>query len=91
MTRPVSESFFHALKTELVHHQHYQTRAEAKRDIFEYIEVFYNRDRLHSSNNYLSPMDYEMQLNFVSVKVLASRRYRCDFLGIDGSICIIVL
>jgi len=58
----VSESFFHTLKTELVHHQHYQTRAEAKQDIFEYIEVFYNRERLHSANNYLSPMNYEMQL-----------------------------
>jgi len=58
----VSESFFHTLKTELVHHQHYQTRAEAKQDIFEYIEVFYNRERLHSANNYLSPVNYEMQL-----------------------------
>ena len=58
----VSESFFHTLKTELVHHQHYQTRAEAKQDIFEYIEVFYNCERLHPTNNYLSPVDYEMQL-----------------------------
>ena len=58
----VSESFFHTLKTELVHHQHYQSRAEAKQDIFEYIEVFYNRERIHSANNYLSPVDYEMQL-----------------------------
>ena len=58
----VSESFFHTLKTELVHHQHYQTRAKAKQDIFEYIEVFYNRERLHSTNNYLSPVDYELQL-----------------------------
>lgn len=58
----VSESFFHTLKTELVHHQCYQTRAEAKQDIFEYIEVFYNRERLHSTNDYLSPVDYEMQL-----------------------------
>jgi putative transposase len=58
----VSESFFHTLKTELVHHQRYQTRAEAKQDIFEYIEVFYNRERLHSANHYVSPVDYEMQL-----------------------------
>jgi transposase InsO family protein len=36
------ETFFHALKTELVHHRNYQTRGEAKADIFEYIEVFYN-------------------------------------------------
>lgn len=59
---PSQKAVFHTLKTELVHHQHYQTRAEAKQDIFKYIEVFYNRERLHSSNNYLSPVDYEMQL-----------------------------
>lgn len=59
----VSESFFHTLKTELVHHQSYKTRTEAKQDIFEYIEVFFNRERLHSANNYLSPVEYEMQLN----------------------------
>jgi len=57
----VAESFFHTLKTELIHQRRYQTRSEAKQDIFEYIEVFYNRERLHSTNNYLSPVDYEMQ------------------------------
>jgi putative transposase len=57
----VSESFFHTLKTELVHHQTYQTREEAKQAVFEYIEVFYNRERLHSANGYLSPVDYELQ------------------------------
>ena len=57
----VAESFFHTLKTELIHHQRYHTRAEAKQDIFEYIEVFYNRERFHSANNYLSPVDYERQ------------------------------
>jgi transposase InsO family protein len=57
----VSESFFHTLKTELVHHQTYQTRAEAKQAVFEYIEVFYNRERLHSSNGYWSPVDFELQ------------------------------
>ena len=46
------ESFFHTLKTELVHHRDYQTRDEARRDIFEYIEVFYNRRRLHSTLGY---------------------------------------
>jgi putative transposase len=39
------ESFFHTLKTELVHHQHYATREQARRDIFAYIEGFYNRTR----------------------------------------------
>jgi transposase InsO family protein len=57
----VAESFFHTLKTELVHQRRYETRIEAKQGIFEYIEVFYNRERLHSTNNYLSPVDYEMQ------------------------------
>jgi len=55
----VAESFFHSLKTELVHHYQFKTREEAKRAIFDYIEVFYNRQRLHSTNDYLSPVDYE--------------------------------
>jgi len=55
----VSESFFHTLKTELVHHCNFKTREEAKHQIFEYIEVFYNRIRIHSANDYLSPVDYE--------------------------------
>ena len=49
----VSESFFHTLKTELVHHCQFKTRTEAKQAIFEYIEVFYNRERIHSANDYL--------------------------------------
>jgi putative transposase len=57
----VAESFFHSLKTELVHHETYPTRAAAKQSVFEYIEVFYNRQRLHSSNGYLSPVDFELQ------------------------------
>lgn len=58
----VAESFFHSLKTELVHHVNFETRSQANQAIFEYIEVFYNRQRLHSSNNYLSPMDFEKQM-----------------------------
>jgi putative transposase len=54
------ESFFHSLKTELVHHCDYQTRDEARRDIFEYIEVFYNRQRRHSTLGYLSPAQFEL-------------------------------
>ena len=53
------ESFFGTLKTEWVHHCAYGTRDEARADIFYYIEVFYNRRRLHSSLGYLSPADYE--------------------------------
>ncbi|SHM00506.1 Transposase InsO and inactivated derivatives [Vreelandella subglaciescola] len=56
-----SESFFHTLKTELVYHEDFRTREKAKQAIFEYIEVFYNRVRLHSSNGYMSPMDYESE------------------------------
>ncbi|WP_155084804.1 IS3 family transposase [Piscirickettsia salmonis] len=55
----VSESFFHTLKTELVHHMNFKNRQEAKSAIFEYIEVFYNRKRIHSANDYLSPEEYE--------------------------------
>ena len=55
----VSESFFHTLKTELTNHHNFKTREEAKHVIFEYIEVFYNRIRIHSTNNYLSPVDFE--------------------------------
>ena len=55
----VAESFFHTLKTGLVNHKRYKTRLEAKEDIFNYIEVFYNRKRLHSTNDYWSPVDYE--------------------------------
>lgn len=56
----VAESFFHSLKIELVNHCHFETRAEAKQAIFEYIEVFYNRERRHSANGYKSPVNYEM-------------------------------
>ena len=55
----VAESFFHSLKTELTHHHNYVTKDEARQAIFDYIEVFYNRQRLHSTNDYLSPVDYE--------------------------------
>ena len=56
------ESFFGTLKKELVHHRRYRTREEARREIFEYIEVFYNRERLHSSLGYLSPADCENRI-----------------------------
>ena len=53
------ESFFHTLKTELVNYSRFKTREEAKRAIYEYIEIFYNRKRLHSSLGYLSPEEFE--------------------------------
>jgi putative transposase len=55
----VAESFFHTLKTELVFHERYKTREQAKASIFEYIEVFYNRKRRHSANNLMSPANFE--------------------------------
>jgi transposase InsO family protein len=55
----VAESFFHTLKTELVFHERYKTREQAKTSIFEYIEVFYNRKRRHSANNLMSPANFE--------------------------------
>jgi transposase InsO family protein len=53
------ESFFASLKKELVHHEDYHTREEAQASIFEYIEVFYNRQRRHSTLGYTSPAEYE--------------------------------
>ena len=53
------ESFFHTLKTELVHHRTYATRDEAKRDLFAYVEGFYNRQRLHSALDYRTPEQAE--------------------------------
>jgi putative transposase len=55
------ESFFHTLKTELVRHRQYATRAQAKRDIFAYIEGFYNRTRRHSAIGYISPIEMELK------------------------------
>ena len=55
------ESFFHTLKTELVHHRHYATRAEAQQDLFAYIEGFYNRTRRHSAIGYISPIEMELK------------------------------
>ncbi len=53
------ESFFGSLKQELVFHQKYPTRFHARQSLFEYIERFYNRRRLHSTLGYKSPADYE--------------------------------
>lgn len=53
------ESFWSTLKTELIYQRHYATHEEARQSIFEYIEVFYNRKRLHSSLGYVSPEAFE--------------------------------
>lgn len=58
------ESFFGTLKRELVHRARYATRAEARVEVFRYIEVFYNRQRLHSALGYQSPVQFEAQGKF---------------------------
>jgi transposase InsO family protein len=55
----VAESFFGVLKLELVYEERFRRRQEARDQIFEYIEVFYNRRRMHSAADYLSPAEYE--------------------------------
>lgn len=57
------ESFWGTLKAELIGQQRFATRAQARLAIFEYVEVFYNRVRLHSALGYLSPVDFENQSN----------------------------
>ena len=57
----VSESFFASLKKELVYQQSYATREEARQSIFQWIETFYNRTRLHSTLGYQSPEQFEQQ------------------------------
>ena len=59
----VVESFFHTLKVESVYQTRYLTREEARRDLFDYIEIFYNRQRLHSSLGYVSPVSFEAKNN----------------------------
>jgi putative transposase len=57
----VAESFFHSIKTQLVHHCRFQNVAEAEQALFNYIEIYYNRKRKHSTNGYKSPAHYELE------------------------------
>lgn len=59
----VAESFFKTLKVELIYHQEYVTIQQAKLAVFEYIEVWYNRKRLHSSLGYNTPVEIELKFN----------------------------
>ena len=56
----VAESFYHSLKVERVHRLRYRTRQEAHLSVADYIERFYNSDRLHSSIGYRSPIEFEL-------------------------------
>jgi putative transposase len=58
----VVESFFHTLKTELIYTEDFDTHEQTQMAVFEYIEVFYNRQRCHSANGYLAPLAYEQAL-----------------------------
>lgn len=66
----VMESFFSRLKVELIYAENYQTVEQARSGIFEYIEMFYNRQRRHSANNYQSPVDYEEQFEQLTVSTI---------------------
>ncbi len=57
----VAESFFGSLKSELIHHQSFKSRNQTQLSVFEYIEIFYNKRRLHSSLGYLSPEIFELK------------------------------
>jgi putative transposase len=57
----VAESFFHLLKTERIRRKTYKTRELARRDVFDYIELFYNPKRKHGNNGMLSPVEFERQ------------------------------
>ena len=62
----VAESFFHSMKVELIHDERYATRAFAKESIFEYIEIYYNRLRRHSSIGSMAPEAFEHQFKKVA-------------------------
>ena len=66
-----AESFFATLKRELIHGRNFRTRAEAKSAIFEFIESWYNRERLHSSLGYMSPVEFEAVNNHQSIRIAA--------------------
>jgi putative transposase len=59
----VGESWFATLKEELIHRHSWATIAQVRRAVIEFIEIFYNRQRLHSSLGYLTPVDYEEQIH----------------------------
>ena len=60
------ETFYKTLKTELLINGSFETEEEAKNAIFEYIEIYYNRQRLHSSLGYLSPVEYEEKISYLN-------------------------
>ena len=65
------ESVFASLKTEHVHHVHYRSRDEARAALFEYLEVFYNRQRLHSGLGYRTPAEARAAMSEVRMRMAA--------------------
>ena len=61
------ESFFASLKKEHVHHIHFRTRAEARAAVFDYIEIFYNRQRLHSAVGYRTPAEARASMEGITM------------------------
>ena len=66
-----TESFFASLKKEHVHHVHFRTRAEARAAVFEYVEVFYNRQRLHSALGYRTPAEARAGMEGIDMRAAA--------------------
>jgi hypothetical protein len=62
------ESFFSSLKNELIHHRDYHTRDQARTEIFDYIELFYNRQRIHQSLDYETPLVYDQRVALLTVR-----------------------
>jgi transposase InsO family protein len=67
----MTESFFAVLKNELIHPERFRTRQEARDKLFDYIEVFYNRMRIHSTIDYFAPMEYEARYYEAQLKLTA--------------------
>ena len=57
----VAESFFGSLKTQLIHHRKFHITAKVEQTLFHYIEIYYNRQRKHSTNGYKSPAQFELE------------------------------
>src|SRR4051794_31713850 len=66
-----TESFFASLKKEHVHHVRFRSRAEARAAVFEYVEVFYNRRRLHSALGYRTPAEARAGMEGISMRAAA--------------------
>ena len=75
----VAESFFQLLKRERIRRSTYPTRDAARRDVFEYIELFYNPKRKHANNGMLSPVDFEIRQQKLSEAGIEETRGTSEF------------